>query len=87
MAEVEKEGSIGGEHVDVTAGRGHTRVHISTGKIILNNFLGGLAWGFGTVLGATVVVGLVVLLLSKLNGIPIIGDFFSSILQSIQGTK
>ena len=88
MAERIEEGSIGGEQIDVTAGRGHSRVHISAGKIILNNFLGGLAWGFGTVLGATVVVGLVVLLLSKLNSIPIIGDFFSSILQAIQqGTK
>lgn len=27
--------------------------------IILNNFLGGLAWGLGTVVGATVVVALV----------------------------
>lgn len=88
MPEEEKEGSIGGEQIDVTAGRGHSRVHISTGRIVFNNFLGGLAWGFGTVLGATVVVGLVVILLSKLNSVPIIGNFFSSILQAIQqGSK
>ena len=74
----------GSEYIDVTAGRGHTRIHISTGKVILNNLLGGLAWGFGTVLGATVVVGIVIFILSKLNTIPIIGDFFSNILQGIQ---
>lgn len=28
-------------------------------QIILYNFLGGLAWGFGTVVGATVVVALI----------------------------
>lgn len=72
------------EAIDVTAGRGHTRIHISTGKIMLNNFLGGLAWGFGTVLGATLVVALVIFVLTKLNEVPIIGDFFKSILQTIQ---
>jgi len=74
----------GSEYIDVTAGRGHTRIHISTGKVVLNNFLGGLAWGFGTVLGATLVVALVIFVLTKLNNVPVIGDFFSSILQTIQ---
>ena len=72
------------EYIEVSPHRGHTRIHISTWKMILNNFLGGLFWGLGTVLGATVVVGLLILLLSKLNSIPVIGDFFSSVLQSLQ---
>lgn len=79
-----KEEKTGKEYIDVSSGRGHTRIYISTGKVILNNFIGGLAWGFGTVLGATVVVGLVVIILSKLNSIPFLGDFFSNILQDIQ---
>jgi len=79
-----KEEKTGNEYIDVSSGRGHTRIYISTGKVIFNNFLGGLAWGFGTVLGATVVVGLVIIILSKLHNIPFIGDFFSSILQDIQ---
>lgn len=64
--------------------RGHTRIHISTGKMVVNNFLGGLAWGFGTVLGATVVVAIVLFALSKLNTVPVIGDFITRILQQIQ---
>ena len=73
---------------DVTTGRGYQRVHASIVRILLNNLLGGIAWGFGTVLGATLVVALVVLLLTKLNSVPIIGDFFSNILQTIQqGSK
>jgi len=87
MAEKEnekQEEKSGDEDIDVTAGRGHTRIHISTGKVVLNNFLGGLSWGFGTVLGATLVVALVIFVLTKLNDVPIIGDFFSSILQTIQ---
>ena len=72
------------EYIEVSPDRGHTRINISTWKMVLNNFLGGLSWGFGTVLGATVVVGLVIIILSKLNNVPIIGDFFINILQSIQ---
>lgn len=72
------------DYIGISPNRGYTRVHISTFKVILNNFLGGLAWGFGTVLGATVVVGLVVLIISRLGGVPLIGSFFSDILQSFQ---
>jgi len=65
-------------------GRGFTRVHLSTWKIILNNFLGGLAWGLGTVLGATLIVGALLFILSKLNTIPIVGSFINEILSEIQ---
>ncbi|MEK7616590.1 MAG: DUF5665 domain-containing protein [Patescibacteria group bacterium] len=33
--------------------------HISKKKVMYLNFLGGLAWGFGTVVGATVVVAII----------------------------
>lgn len=72
------------EYIGISPNRGYTRVHISTWKVILNNFLGGLAWGFGTVLGATLVVALVVIALTRLGGIPLIGDFLSNILETIQ---
>ncbi|OGY23439.1 MAG: hypothetical protein A2172_04390 [Candidatus Woykebacteria bacterium RBG_13_40_15] len=72
------------EYIDPTQGRGHSRVHLPTGRVILNNFLGGLAWGVGTVLGATIVVGLVIIILSKISSIPIIGDFIGNILNEIQ---
>jgi hypothetical protein len=72
------------EYIELSPGRGHTRIHVSTWKMVLNNFLGGLSWGFGTVLGATVVVGIVIIILSKLNTIPVIGDFFNNILRSLQ---
>jgi hypothetical protein len=76
------------KNTDVTTGRGYQRIHAPISRMLLNNLLGGIAWGFGTVLGATLVVALVVLLLTKLNSVPIIGDFFSNILQTIQqGSK
>jgi hypothetical protein len=36
-------------------------------QVIINNFLGGLAWGVGTVLGATVVISLLFTLLRNFD--------------------
>ncbi|MEX0616762.1 MAG: DUF5665 domain-containing protein [Candidatus Woykebacteria bacterium] len=67
------------EAIEVEVGKGYTKVHLSTGKIMINNFLGGLAWGFGTVLGATIIAALVLFVLSKLNTVPIIGGLINKI--------
>lgn len=45
---------------DGTAERGYERVSLPLGRIILNNFLGGLAWGFGTVVGASLLLAIVI---------------------------
>ncbi len=36
-------------------------------QVIVNNFLGGLAWGVGTVLGATVVISILFALLRNVE--------------------
>jgi hypothetical protein len=59
---------------------------VSTSKLILNGFLSGLAWGFGSVIGASLVVALILFLLSQLDTAPIIGKFIKSIIDSINNT-
>lgn len=39
-------------------------------NIIVSNFLGGLAWGLGTVIGATIVAAIVISILRFFNFIP-----------------
>jgi hypothetical protein len=38
-------------------------MEIKRKDILISNFLGGLAWGFGTVVGATVVVAILIYIL------------------------
>lgn len=38
--------------------------------IMLANFLGGLAWGLGTVIGATIIAAVVISILNYFNFIP-----------------
>lgn len=62
------------------------RIHNSMGRLVMFQLYRGLAFGLGTVLGATVVLSLVVWSLSQINFIPVIGDWAAQILEVIEPT-
>jgi hypothetical protein len=67
-------------------GKGAERVYQSKRQLMLANFLGGISWGFGSVIGATIVVALVLILLKSLGGLPVIGSYISDIAKSVSTT-
>ncbi|MBI4100309.1 hypothetical protein HY439_01075 [Candidatus Microgenomates bacterium] len=67
--------------------RGADAIYKSRGHIVLDNFLGGIAWGLGTVIGATAVIGFLVYLLSQINFVPGIGEFVSQIISTINQSQ
>lgn len=54
------------------------------GRIYQVNFFRGISFGFGSVLGATVLVAVLLWLLSFFNEMPFIGDVVKSTQQSIE---
>lgn len=66
----------------------HLTAHgfLRTRKIMLNNFLGGLAWGFGSVIGATLFVIILISVLRIFNFIPGVNDFADQISGSFHKT-
>lgn len=52
-------------------------------KIVVNNFLGGLAWGVGSVLGATIAVAILVSVLRFANVIPGLSDITNQFTHSV----
>ena len=48
------------------------------------NFTRGLFFGFGTILGGTVLVALIIWILGQFVGFPYIGEFIRQIIESIQ---
>lgn len=49
-------------------------------QVIINNFLGGLAWGVGTVLGATIVISILFSLLRNVEFfIPGVSQFIDQV--------
>lgn len=62
--------------------------HKRRGQVYSTNFVRGLFFGFGSVLGGTVVIALVVWLLSLLVDLPGgIGDFVKYIVDTVQQNK
>ncbi|CTQ33258.1 DUF5665 domain-containing protein [Jannaschia rubra] len=62
------------------------QVHNSIPRLVLFQLYRGIAFGLGTVLGATVVLSVLVWSLSQIDFIPVIGDWASEILQAIEPT-
>lgn len=56
------------------------------GKFMWYALLKGLMLGFGSVLGGTVLVAVALFLLSKIEFIPILGEFIQKIITQIQAT-
>ena len=63
------------------------RMNESVWTIIWFSLLRGLAFGLGTVLGATILVYVLVLLLSQIEFVPIIGEWAARIIEQIQKTE
>jgi len=59
------------------------RIHNSMWRLISFQFVRGLAFGLGSVIGATILVYLLVSLLSNIDFIPIIGEWAKEIVDMI----
>lgn len=62
----------------------HHNVTHSRKEIIANNFLGGIAWGVGSAIGATILIALLGLLFSRLDYVPVIGDIVSEVTSYVE---
>lgn len=60
------------------------KVHNSIPRLIVFQFVRGLAFGLGSVLGATLVLSILIWSLSQINFVPVIGDWANEILAVIQ---
>ncbi|MEN9060603.1 DUF5665 domain-containing protein [Ponticoccus litoralis] len=61
------------------------RVHNNVWRLMWWQFLRGLAFGLGTVVGATALVSVVALILGQIEFIPIIGEIARAIIEEING--
>ena len=59
-------------------------VYRSRKKMLFDNFLGGIFWSIGVWVGTTVIIAL---FLSKLNLVPIVGDFVSQVANYLSKTN
>jgi len=52
-------------------------------KIFVNNFLGGIAWAWGAIVGVALIAMLLTLILKNINLVPFFGNYISKIIEFI----
>ena len=60
------------------------RIHNSMWRLISFQFVRGLAFGLGSVIGATILVSVLVYTLSNIDFIPIVGEWAKEIVEMIK---
>lgn len=68
-------------------GHRYVRMHNSLPWLISFNFIRGLAFGLGTVLGASVLLSLLAWSLSQIEFLPIIGEWVAEIVRQMELAK
>ncbi|MDJ1008969.1 MAG: DUF5665 domain-containing protein [Paracoccaceae bacterium] len=63
------------------------RLHNSTVRMIWLQFLRGLAFGLGTVMGASILVSMIALALSQIEFLPIIGEWAAEIRRQMEAAQ
>lgn len=58
----------------------HLLVEKSIKKIMVNNFVGGIAWGLGVTVGASLLLGILGYFASNIGIIPVVGKFVQDLL-------
>ncbi len=61
--------------------------YINHRKLYLHNFVRGIVFGAGGVIGATLLVGIVLWILSLFDQVPLIGPFFDNTKETIQNVQ
>lgn len=55
------------------------KVYRSRKRMLLDNFLGGIVWSLGVWVGSVIILGLILYFISKVDLVPLIGDFLSNV--------
>lgn len=65
----------------ITGTTKYLQVYRSKPQIMLDNFLGGISWSFGTFLGLATIAIIAGFIIHRINLVPIIGTWLAQILQ------
>ncbi len=60
------------------------QIYKSRSTLVIDNFVSGIAWGLGTVIGASLIIALIVLVLTQLQAVPLIGELAKAGVELLQ---
>ena len=56
-------------------------------QILIDNFLGGIAWGLGASIGVSIILAILGFIASKINLVPVVGIFVANIMDFVLKTS
>ncbi len=82
-------GELRGVHAELHRLNAHrfVRIHNSLWRLLIFQFVRGLAFGLGSVIGATILVSVIGYSLSSIDFIPIVGEWAKQISDMIEQTR
>ncbi|WJY23008.1 DUF5665 domain-containing protein [Fontisubflavum oceani] len=87
MAEIEQEIRALRDEVALLNSHRFIRLHNSVFRVLLFNLARGLAFGLGTVLGASLLLSVLVWSLSQIEFLPIIGEWAAEIARQMEAQR
>jgi hypothetical protein len=63
------------------------RIYKGQKRLFLDNLIGGIAWGIGSIIGAILIVTIIGILISRTDKVPILGDVVRVIVNDIEEGK
>ena len=87
MAEIEQEIRALRDEVALLNSHRFIRLHSSVFRVLLFNLARGLAFGLGTVLGASLLLSVLVWSLSQIEFLPIIGEWAAEIARQMEAQR
>ena len=59
------------------------KIFRSKKQIFINNFIGGIAWAFGSVVGLAIIFAIIGYFLARVDFVPIVGNFFTNVIKNV----
>jgi len=66
------------------SGEKYKNVQRPMGKMLYYNFIGGIAWGLGVLIGSTIIFALIAFFIGKVDFVPLFGQFAAKVIESAQ---
>jgi hypothetical protein len=67
---------------NIPGGENYKKVESPLKKIVINNFIGGIAWSFGVLIGTGILFGIIIYFGRRIDFAPLLGKFMANIIQS-----
>ena len=60
------------------------RIYKNRKRMIADNFIGGIAWSLGVVIGGTITLAILSFILGHINVLPVVGEFVGQIVEFVE---